>query len=306
MDSVLDGVLVIDKPSGPTSHDVVAHVRRALHTRRIGHTGTLDPLATGVLPLVIGRATRLASFLSAGEKTYEAAVRLGSATETYDAAERLAAGLPAPPAPEVSLGSVEKVLDEFRGTYLQAPPPYSAKKIGGVAAHRLARRNQSPQPAPVSVTVSRLELVDFRDGLIHLIVKATAGFYVRSLAHELGGRLGCGAHLEALRRTHAGDFSIGDALRLGDVQAQPAVAAHRIIPIPDLLPGFPSVTVNPTGARWVSHGRELNDEHLVERQSGGVAVSAAGHVRVLDQTGRLLAVARQGSDGLLRPAVVLV
>src|SRR5687768_8311236 len=190
----MDGVLIVDKPSGPTSHDVVARVRRALGTKRIGHTGTLDPLATGVLPLVIGKATRLASLLSSSEKTYEAAVRLGCATETFDAAERQAAGMAPPPAPDVRREDVERALDEFRGEYLQTPPRYSAKKIGGIASHRLARRNQPAQPAAVRVSVSELRLLDVRDGLVQLTVTASAGFYVRCLAHELGRRLGCGGH----------------------------------------------------------------------------------------------------------------
>lgn len=303
----MDGVLVIDKPSGPTSHDVVARVRRALGTRRIGHTGTLDPLATGVLPLVVGRATRLASLLTSGEKSYDAAVRLGCATETYDAAERLAAGIPPPPAPDVNRAQIEAVLDPFRGTYLQSPPSYSAKKIGGVAAYRLARRSKPAQPAPVKVTVSELRLLDLEGGLVRLSVTASAGFYVRSLAHELGARLGCGAHLEALRRTRAGAFALSEAIPLETVEDEGSHAAVRLIPLEGLLAELPAVTLSEHGARRASHGSEIGVDDLAGPPRAAVAVATVdGAVRLLDETGRLLAIARQGAGGALRPAIVLV
>lgn len=302
-----DGVLVIDKPPGPTSHDVVARVRRALGTRRIGHTGTLDPLATGVLPLVVGRATRLASLLSSSEKSYEASVRLGCATETYDAAERLAAGIPPPEAPDIDRAQLDAALGQFRGTYLQAPPPYSAKKIGGVAAHRLARKNKPAQPAPVTVTVSDLRLLDLEGGLVRLSVTATAGFYVRSLAHELGAGLGCGAHLEALRRTRAGSFSLAAAVPLQIVEDEGTAAAERLIPLERLLADLPAVTLSEHGARRASHGSEIGVDDFAGPPRAAVAVAAdGGPVRLLDESGRLLAIASQGAGGALRPAIVLV
>jgi tRNA pseudouridine55 synthase len=285
---------------------VVARVRRALGTQRIGHTGTLDPLATGVLPLVIGRATRLASLLSPAEKTYDAAVRLGCATDTFDAADRLAAGLAPPPAPDVGRAEVERALEQFRGTYLQAPPRYSAKKIGGVAAYRLARRSQPGQPAAVTVTVSELSLSDLQDGLLRLTVTASAGFYVRSLAHELGARLGCGGHLEALRRTRAGAFTIARAVPLDVVESEGAGAAERLIPLQDLLLELPAVIVTSSGARRTSHGSDIKPEDCASPTAGLAALSAAGPVRLLDETGRLLAIAREGAEGALRPAIVLV
>ena len=304
--SQLDGVLVIDKPSGPTSHDVVARVRRALGTSRIGHTGTLDPLATGVLPLVIGKATRLASLLSSTDKTYEAAVRLGCATETYDASERQAAGLAPPPAPDVTRGAVEQALEEFRGRYLQAPPAYSAKKIDGVAAYRLARRNKPVQPAPVSVHVSELILLDLLDGLARLTVTASAGFYVRSLAHELGARLGCGAHLEGLRRTRAGAFGVDQATPLDVIEAEGSRAAERLLPMNGLLPDLPAFVLTEAGARRASHGNEIKPEDIVPPAPGTVGTSLQGPIRLLDGSGRLLGIAREAGKGALRPAVVLV
>jgi tRNA pseudouridine55 synthase len=282
-------------------------VRRALQTRRIGHTGTLDPLATGVLPLVIGRATRLASFLSSGAKSYAAAIRLGCATDTYDAADRIAAGLPPPPAPDVGRDEVERALYEFRGTYLQSPPRYSAKKIRGVRAYRLARGNRAEEPRPVTVTVSCLDLIDVRDGLAHLAVTASAGFYVRSLAHDLGARLGCGAHLEGLRRTRAGDFSLDQAVPLDVVEDRRTRVADRLVPLDALLPGVPAVVVNGEGARRAAHGNDLTPLDILQPEGGPIsAASGANPVRVLDESGRLLAIARTGADGALRPTTVLV
>lgn len=298
----IDGVLVVDKPSGPTSHDVVARVRRALRTRRVGHTGTLDPLATGVLPLVLGRATRLASLLSSDHKSYEAAVRLGCATDSYDAAERVAAGLVPPPAPDVHRDQVEAALEAFRGEFMQTPPAYSAKKIGGVAAHRLARRDRPVEPAPVRVTVFELVLLGLDAGLVTLRVTVSAGFYVRSLAHDLGQQLGCGAHLEALRRTAAGAFVLDSAVPLDQVEAEGPNAESHVIPMERLLPEIPGVRLNERGTTRVSHGNWVGPAEFAE---GGHAV-APGKVRLLDDAGRLLAIANASQDGLLHPAVVLV
>ena len=298
----VDGVLVIDKPSGPTSHDIVARVRRALQTKRVGHTGTLDPLATGVLPLIIGRATRLASLLSSDRKSYDASVRLGCATDTYDAAERQAAGLSPPPAPAVTIEQIEAALTAFRGTYLQAPPPYSAKKIGGVAAHRLARRDEPVQPAPVSVTVDELVVSGFSDGLVRLRVTATAGFYVRSLAHDLGNRLGCGGHLEALRRTRAGEFSLDQAVSLDQIESEGAAAAAQVVPMERFLLWVPGVRLSARGATKVSHGNPVGPADILD----GGPFPAEGKVRLLNPDGHLMAIANASPDGFLRPSVVLV
>lgn len=301
----MDGVLVIDKPSGPTSHDVVARVRRVLRTKRIGHTGTLDPLATGVLPLVIGRATRLASLLSAAEKSYEADVRLGCATDSYDASERMAAGIPPPPPPDVAAADVEALLDRFRGSYLQAPPAYSAKKIGGVAAHRLARRNQAVQPAPSRVTVSDLAMLSLADGLLRVRVTATAGFYVRTLAHELGAALGCGGHLEGLRRTRVGAFSLAGAVALDALESEGDAGAARLIPIEALLLDVPAVMLNERGVRRASHGNAVGFEDFSE-PAGLAWVDAVGSIRLVDEGGRLLGIAKPAPGGLLHPSIVLV
>jgi tRNA pseudouridine55 synthase len=240
--------------------------------------------------------------LSADRKSYDASVRLGCATETYDAAERLAAGVPPPPAPEVTSVEVEAALEAFRGTFMQAPPAYSAKKIGGVAAHRLARRDTPVQPASVSVTVHELVLLGVTDGLVRLHVTASAGFYVRSLAHELGQRLGCGGHLEALRRTAAGEFSIDVAVALDLVEHEPVEAHARLIPIERVLPAMPWVRLSVQGATRVSHGNTVGPVEFVDHGSSAMS----GKVRVMDGDGRLLAIADAGPDGLLHPSVVLV
>ena len=231
MPGTLDGLLVVDKPSGPSSHDVVARVRRALGERRIGHTGTLDPLATGVLLLVLGRATRLARFLTARTKTYDAVVRLGVATDTYDAD-----GTPVGPAhagawPDAE--AVARALDAFRGTFAQQPPAFSAKKVGGVRSYQAARQHAArpdaavPLPAPVSVTTYALDVIEQADALLTLRVVCSAGFYVRALAHDLGAALGCGAHLVGLRRTETSGFTLDDALPLA------AVAFNRPVVVLD-------------------------------------------------------------------------
>jgi tRNA pseudouridine55 synthase len=309
----MDGLLVIDKPAGPTSHDVVAWARRILREKRIGHTGTLDPLATGVLPLVIGRATRLASLLSSSEKEYEALVRLGAATETYDAAARLAAGGPPPNDPGIGAERVEEVLAGFRGTFEQSPPPYSAKKVGGVAAYKLARANASTTLSAVTVTVRDLTLLGIEGGLVRLRVVSSPGFYVRSLAHDLGVRLGCGGHLEGLRRTRAGRFGLDDAVRLEQLESDGEVAQGRLVPMERMVPDLPAVRLNERGVRKASHGNPLGPEDLAERGPGPDSFRAneesgpgPGKVRLLDPDGRLLAIAESGTDGLLRPSIVLV
>jgi tRNA pseudouridine55 synthase len=300
----LDGVLVIDKPAGPTSHDVVARVRRALGTSRIGHTGTLDPLATGVLPLVVGRATRLASLFSGAEKEYDAGVRLGLATDTYDAAH-LSGPVPEAP-PGIGADAIEAAMQEFRGTYTQGPPAYSAKKINGVAAYKLARRNEPVQPRAVTVTVHRLTLLSYANGLAHLRVHCTAGFYVRSLAHDLGARLGCGAHLESLRRVRAGAFDESTAVPLGDVESEGPAASGRLVPLNLLLPHLPGLVLNERGAQRASHGNDVTSADLAASASSETAPETEDRCRLLDTAGMLLGIAERRPSGLLHPVIVLV
>ena len=291
----MNGVLVIDKPAGPTSHDVVARVRRTLGTRRIGHTGTLDPLATGVLPLVIGTATRLASLLSAGEKEYIAGIRLGLATETYDAFGRDA--VPPPPS-GISAGDVAEAIEDFRGTFNQVPPPYSAKKIDGVRAYKLARKRMPVQPAASQVTVHHLAIERYDDGLVEVRVLATAGFYVRSLAHDLGQKLGCGAHLETLRRVRAGSFVERDSVDLSTLEHEGVEGARRIVPLERLLPEIPAVVLTDRDRERATHGAEV--------PCGETEGASTTRRRLFDSSGNLIALAELTPTGLLHPVIVLV
>jgi tRNA pseudouridine55 synthase len=295
----MDGLLLIDKPSGPTSHDVVARVRRSSGERSIGHTGTLDPRATGLLPLLVGRATRLASLLIASDKTYEATVRLGFSTETDDEE-----GAPTGEC-QGELPSAEAVMDvlqRFTGDMEQVPPQHSAKRIDGHRAYELARDAKPVQLKPVAVTVRSLNWLG-RDGdRIFLTVTASAGFYVRALARDLGQALGCGGHLAALRRTASGPFSIEAAIPLTAAEGFGREIASRVISPADALPHLPAVSVNAPGLRRVAHGNAVGPEHL--EHSWVAALSQAPAVRILDETGRLIAVARP-RGGALHPVVVL-
>jgi tRNA pseudouridine55 synthase len=310
----MNGVLVIDKPRGPTSHDVVARVRRAIGLRRIGHTGTLDPLATGVLPLVVGRATRLAQFFSGEDKEYVAEVRLGMATSTYDAEgrpESHAGGalnafdveIPESITPE----TLDEILREFRGTYWQMPPPFSAKKVAGAPAYRLARLNKPVKLEPVQVTVGEIEILACYRDLIRVRLVCSTGFYVRTFAHELGQRLECGAFLDALQRTRSGQFARPDAVPLEIIEAEGRAALRRLIPMPRLLPNLPEVVVTDRGARRAAHGNAIAPEDVTEPlQAHPTWADPTMPVRLKDAEGTLLAVAHRVQDGLLHPYIVLV
>jgi len=315
----MDGLLIVDKPAGPTSHDVVARLRRVLHEPRIGHTGTLDPAATGVLPLVVGRATRLARFLSARDKSYEAVVRLGVNTDTADAE-----GRPIGPVHDVherplpGRDAIDGALDEFRGTYLQQPPAFSAKKIRGTRSHELARaragdasddrRDPVDLPTPVSVTASRIDILALEGDRVTLSVDCSAGFYVRALAQDLGERLGVGAHLAALRRTRSGDCRIEDAIPLSVAERSPHEAIARLIPLSKVLPGVPSVRLTSDGAHRARQGRDLGPGDAVDARfpvpdEGGVFPLC----RLVDPGGGLLGLAEPAATaGFLHPSVVLV
>ena len=310
----MNGVLIVDKPLGPTSHDVVARVRRAIGISRIGHTGTLDPLATGVLPLVVGRATRLAQFLSADEKEYLAGIRLGATTATYDAEERLVRDGSGEPVllrpvghpPALTETDLRQTLSEFTGTYWQVPPPFSAKKVGGTPAYRLARVNKDVELKPVEVTVSDLELMSYADGLATVRVVCSSGFYVRSLANDFGERMGCGGHLESLRRSRAGEFRVERAVPLSVIQEEGTAALRRLMPVESLLSRLPHVVVNERGARRAAHGNALAAEDLWDADRTVPPRSVPGPVRVLDAEGALLAIGQPAGGGLLQPVVVLV
>ena len=302
----MDGVLVVDKPPGLTSHDVVARVRRALGIRRVGHIGTLDPMATGVLPLVVGRATRLAALLGVGHKVYEGLILLGVATDTYDRTGKVTAdarditgvGLTQTP----SRAEVEKLAEDFVGTYAQRPPPFSAKKIGGVRAYRLARRRRPVDPAPVNVTVHTLDILNVTASHIRCRVSCEPGFYMRALAHDLGTALGCGACLESLHRERSGPFGLDQAVTLDALEGAKSSLSSLLLPIADLLPDVPKLLLTAHGTKRASHGNDLLPSDVISshREWG------TGLVRLCDEQGTLVAIARADTTLLLRPLIVLV
>ena len=308
-----DGVLVIDKPAGPTSHDIVACVRRTLGLKKVGHLGTLDPLATGVLPLVVGRATRLASLFAGASKQYDAVIRLGLITDTYDITGTVVGGADAPrpdatsaeidglqPSPE----TIAHAAAGFVGSYPQRPPPFSAKKIDGIRAYDLARRRQPVEVTPAQVTVEALTVLSIDGPRVRCRVVCSSGFYIRSLAHDLGDALGCGGCLETLRRERHGPFNLQAAVPLAQIVEKSAWVATQFVPMGSLLPSIPAVVVSDQGARRAAHGNPLRVADMVP--AAGLPLPNAGRVRVLDERGRLLAVADRRGDGTLRPKIVLV
>jgi tRNA pseudouridine55 synthase len=323
----MNGVIIIDKPAGWTSHDVVNRMRRILQQRSIGHLGTLDPLATGVLPLVTGSLTRLAQFYISSEKTYEGIIRFGFATNTYDAdgepVETLvgtaAPGCPSGQGPDLNLESLHKLCAEFRGIIQQVPPPFSAKKINGVPAYKLARKQKEVKLEPVQIEIKEFVITSIHADRAHFRARVSSGTYMRSIAHEMGQRLGCGAHLESLRRTAVAEFDISQAHTIeeieslikpchsdrsvafpqgkGSVVEEPALADAKsalFIHPRQLLPQFPSVTADePTAAR-IRSGRSINLPEL----------SRARQVKVFAGQRELLAIATRVAGTLFHPKIV--
>lgn len=296
----LSGVLVVDKPEGPTSHDIVARARRLLSTRRVGHTGTLDPLATGVLVLCVGTATRLARFLAAAEKTYVGRLRLGWETDTLDRSGRpLSTPHPAPEDPE----QIDAAMQGLIGRRLQHPPAFSAKRIDGVRAYRMARQGVPRTPPPASVLIREFRLAALQGTEVQFEVSCSSGTYVRALAQELGQALGCGAHLTALRRTVAGEFRLDQARTLGELQSlyDSGRVSEALVPNARLLLGMPGVQVDAAKARLLSQGGALNAEGPRDGLAG------ATWCRILGADGTLLGLAEiEGGGERLRPRVVLV
>lgn len=291
----MNGLLVVDKPGGMTSHDVVARVRRAAAESSVGHLGTLDPMATGVLPLLLGKYTRLAQFFNASAKAYEGTIRFGWATDTYDAEGHIV-GEPREAA--VALESVRAAAARFVGTIEQMPPPFSAKKIEGKPAYKLARAGKVPGLKPVPITVDGFTIESVAGDTACFAMRISSGGYVRSIAHELGQALGCGAHLASLRRTVAGPFAADDALGLEEVEALGAAGEleGRLIHPRMLLPEMPAV---------------LADEQTVGRIRNGMQVnlpeySGAALVKIFAGQRELVAVGRRVAGTLFQPFVVLV
>ncbi|HUJ17309.1 MAG TPA: tRNA pseudouridine(55) synthase TruB [Nitrospirota bacterium] len=290
----MEGILNVHKPSGITSHDVVQRVRRMLGERRVGHTGTLDPAATGVLVLCIGKATRIAQYLEAGEKEYQAVMRLGVTTDTFDADGRVVETRGyAPP----DRSSLLQALKGFVGSALQTPPAYSAVKVGGVPSYKLARQGKALPLTPRQVTIRGIELVAYNDPLLTVTVTCSKGVYIRTLCSDLGKQLGMGAHLLKLVRTRSGGFLISDALTLDQLDGlcREGGAEAVIIPMERALSDVPALTVSDDDADRITHGNGI---------SRPVAFSGEGVlVRVHDQPGRFLALARV-RGGEIRPETV--
>ncbi len=249
----MNGLLIINKPSGITSHDVVNVVRRLANTQRVGHTGTLDPLATGVLVVLVGAATRLAQFIDDNDKAYRAVVRLGETTTTDDAAGDIVERHPV----TVGRAEVEAALASFRGTILQVPPMHSAIKIGGQKLYKLAHRGKAIERAPRPVTIHRLEMAAWTPPDVTLEVVCSAGTYIRSLARDLGQTLGCGAHLTALTRTAAGRFTLSQSHTLETLRAlaEAGRLTEVLLPPQAALAGLPTITLTVEQERAARHGQ---------------------------------------------------
>ena len=289
-------MIVVDKPAGWTSHDVVNRMRRLANTKKVGHLGTLDPFATGVLPVVIGKATRLQQFYVRNNKTYEGLIRFGYATDSYDRD-----GKPISEQVEYTadIVTLEPMLDAFRGTFDQTPPPVSAKKIGGKKAYEFARENIAVELKPVTVTISALDLLGVEGSAARIRMSCTAGTYVRSVAHELGQAAGCGAHLEELRRIQSGDFGIDKARTLEDLGALQAEGRllEALLPAAELLPQFGTEIVDDLTAGRIRQGREFRVSPFRVRDD-------AQYVKAVSPEGELIAIGQAKLPNVYHPFLV--
>ena len=293
----MDGVIVVDKPEGFTSHDVVNRVRRLANTRKVGHLGTLDPMATGVLPLVLGRATRLAQFFSGGEKAYDARVQFGWSTDTYD---REGEPSSEPVEPRFTRAELDDALARFRGAFLQTPPPFSAKKVAGTPAYRLARKGTPVDLQPVQVHVFELDVLEFEGATARFRLRCSAGTYMRGIAHDVGRQLGCGAFLTALRRTASGEFAEGQASSLealGDL-SRAGNLAEALIPAARVLPEFPNALVDTLTVGQIRQGKDF-------RLSPFVEWSGSKYVKAVGPEGDLIAIGEARLPHVYHPILVL-
>ena len=310
-----DGALVINKPRGRTSHDVVEAVRRLLGFRQIGHLGTLDPLATGVLVLLLGRATRFAQFYAARRKRYETAFRFGFATDTYDAD-----GAPLGPdtAPQLDREDLERRAAALTGRFAQTPPPFSAKKVHGRPAYELARKHKPVDLKPVEVEVFEFRLLDLAGSIARFTIECGSGTYIRALAHQMGMDLGCGAHLAEIVRTAVGEFTLDQAISLEEFErvSRAGKAADWILPLGRLLPELPRVNVLPIVERRVRHGSrfqislaQIQPGRLEAPQGAPAQLDSGewkpGRLRVFNQQDRLIAIAEAIVPRTYQPVVVL-
>jgi tRNA pseudouridine55 synthase len=289
----MNGLLVVDKPGGTTSHDVVSMVRRATGERSIGHLGTLDPMATGVLPLLIGKYTRLAQFFGDSDKWYEGRIRFGFSTDSFDA-DGTATSEPKPLTS--SLTELKQLASRFRGAIDQVPPIFSAKKIQGVPAHKLARAGAAVPVKAARITIHDFRLLSLEGDEAAFTMQVSAGGYVRSVAHELGQLAGCGAHLSALRRTRAGAFTLAQAISIDKLKTLTATEIADCLPHPrTLLPEMPNITVDDQTAGKIRNGMQVNLPDF----------SAASLVKIFTTPVDLLAIGRRIAGTLMQPIVVM-
>jgi len=286
----MEGALVLDKPTGMTSHDAVVAVRRLLSEPRIGHLGTLDPLAGGVLVLLLGRATRLARFYRHRDKSYTGTIRFGFSTSTYD---REGEATSPDCSPVLDEAELQSVFCEFRGKRFQEPPPFSAKKVSGVPAYRLARKGRTVSLEAAPVVIHELELVAVDGSCVRFRTRVSAGTYIRSLAHELGQRLLVGAHLTQLRRAAVGEFREESAISLASLAEAIREGNLPLIPPERLLPDFPEIALSEEHATQAVHGRDVAIPCDCDR------------VRLLDQSNQLLAIAERVDGDRFHPVVVM-
>ena len=288
-----DGLLVLDKTAGMTSHDVVAIVRRVTGEKSVGHLGTLDPMATGVLPLLLGRYTRLAQFFGQAEKQYTGHIRFGFATNTFDA-EGVMVGEPRPFT--LGLADLQQIAQHFQGEMNQVPPVFSAKKLNGVPAHKLARAGLPVPVKPARIYIHEFSLPALEAEIASFTMTVSAGGYVRSVAHELGQLAGCGAHLSSLRRTRAGAFTLAHAITVDDLKQSTPEALMARLPHPrTLLPEMPSVTVDENTAGRLRNGMQVNLPDY----------SQAALVKVFTGPAELFGIARRIAGSLMQPHVVI-
>ena len=289
----MNGLLVVDKPAGITSHDVVARLRKIVFERSIGHLGTLDPMATGVLPLLLGKFTRLAQFFAESEKTYTGTIRFGFATDTYDAeGERVGSQVE----PDLPLDRIRAAAVRFRGEIQQMPPPFSAKKIGGKPAYKLARAGKPVELKPAPVRISSFEIAGLEGAEARFEIRVSAGGYVRSIAHDLGKELGCGAHLSSLRRTLAGAFTLEQAHTLeelealaGNIEKLEALCVHPR----RILLDMPAVTADAQALGRLRNGAQANLPEF----------SHASMVKVFAGQRELVGIAKRVVGTLFQPVV---
>ncbi|HUZ04283.1 MAG TPA: tRNA pseudouridine(55) synthase TruB [Acidobacteriaceae bacterium] len=290
----MNGLLILDKPQGITSHDVVARVRKLTGERSIGHLGTLDPMATGVLPLLLGKFTRLAQFFQQDGKRYTGTIRFGFATDTYDVEGKMTG---AAVAPSLTMDVICETARGFLGTIDQTPPPYSAKKINGTPAYKLARAGAAVVLRPVTIEVRRLDILSYQAPIVSFDIEVSSGGYIRSIAHDLGQQLRCGAHLTSLRRVQAGEMTLQHAVTLEELAAWASAGTIQDnCPHPrTLLPHMPAVTVDEITAGRIRNGMACNLPEF----------SQAPLVKIFTSQRDLLAIGRRVAGTLIQPMVVL-